>query len=118
MVMMMEVEMQSETNKGINAMTIQPARSRILNRPKDGTIAPIVLERRAAARAFQIADDAWGDLLALRFGDKARDARYDKRGKGSPGDALRSLHDARMNAMEAWEKLVALPDVDHLVTLG
>jgi len=60
--------------------------------------------RRGAFGAFSAADDAWGAELRRVFGRAACDARYDSRGKGAGGSALRRLHDARMEAMREWDR--------------
>jgi hypothetical protein len=51
---------------------------------------------------FQQADDAWSAELKAVFGKHAGQARYEPRGKGAEGSALRTLHDAREMARAAW----------------
>ena len=53
---------------------------------------------------FQAADDAWGAELRRVFGKDAGQARYEPRGKGADGSALRRLHDARDAARLAWHQ--------------
>ncbi len=52
--------------------------------------------------AFQAADDAWSAELKKTFGKDAGQARYEPRGKGADGSALRRLHEAREAARVAW----------------
>ncbi len=63
----------------------------------------------AAQKAFQVADDAWGDELRRSFGKNAGDVRYTARGKGEEGSTLRRLHDAREVARTAWENATRKP---------
>ena len=60
-----------------------------------------------AYRAFATADEDWHRELARQFGRHAGDARYEPRGKGEPGTALRTAFDARMAAFYAYEKAKA-----------
>jgi hypothetical protein len=58
--------------------------------------------RESARKAFQAADDAWGDELRRLFGKRAGDVRYTVQGKGEAGSTLRGLHDAQVAAAAAW----------------
>lgn len=51
---------------------------------------------------FQAADDVWSIELQLTFGKEAGQARYEARGRGEEGSALRAAHDAREAARNAW----------------
>ena len=51
---------------------------------------------------FQEADDAWSAELRRVFGKDSGQARYEPRGKGTDGSALRRLHDAREAARSLW----------------
>ena len=53
-------------------------------------------------KTFQTADDAWSAELHRIFGKNAGQARYEPRGKGAEGSALRTLHDMRNAARVAW----------------
>lgn len=55
------------------------------------------------ALALQEADDVWQAELENEFGDDACDARYDERGHGIEGTALRRAYEAREAARIAWE---------------
>lgn len=60
-------------------------------------------DRLNAAQALQLADDEWQRQLEATFGRHAWDARYDERGRGEPGTALRRSYDDREAARAAWE---------------
>jgi hypothetical protein len=59
----------------------------------------------AAHKAYAEAEKLWEEALEARFGKNAGDARYDHRGKGEEGSALRRLYDAYMAANRAWHAL-------------
>lgn len=46
-------------------------------------------------KAFWRADEAWAKELKAVFGDDAVIARYNEKGQGLPGTALRALYNAR-----------------------
>lgn len=77
-------------------------------RPRDqglsmGNYTPILPEdNKAAAAAFQAAEDAWQAELEEAFPD-AHEARYLPRGKGKDGTPLRAAYEAREAARVAWE---------------
>lgn len=56
----------------------------------------------AELQPFQAADDAWSAELRRAFGRNAGQARYERRGRGDDGTALRRTHDAREAARAAW----------------
>lgn len=60
-------------------------------------------DRMAAATAFNDAELVWHNLLVDTFGKAAGDARYDGRGRGEEGSALRQAYEARDAARQAWE---------------
>ncbi len=51
--------------------------------------------------AFAAAEDAWQTMLDLHFGNDARHARYDHRGRGDEGSTLRAVYEARRDAFLA-----------------
>lgn len=53
-------------------------------------------------RAWVAADDAWSRELTAAFGSSAGDVRYSGRGRGLPGSALRTTHDAFVAAGDAY----------------
>lgn len=55
-------------------------------------------------KVFEAADKAWSEELTRVFGKDACNARYQHRGKGESGSVLRTLHEARERAREAWER--------------
>src|SRR5688572_18000781 len=57
----------------------------------------------AAQKAAQDADDAWSTEGRRIFRSGWGDARYTVEGMGPPGSRLRELHDAYVEAREAWE---------------
>ena len=56
-----------------------------------------------AAATFQHADNEWQKELVRQFRRDACNARYENRGKGEIGSALRQMHDAREFARQEWE---------------
>lgn len=56
-----------------------------------------------AATAFNDADLNWHHALVDAFGNDAGQARYEPRGKGEEGTALRAAYEAREAARTAWE---------------
>ena len=50
--------------------------------------------------AAKAADEAWSAELVRVYGQDAGDVRYTARGYATP--ELKRLHDARMDACEAW----------------
>lgn len=56
----------------------------------------------AELKPFQVADDTWSASLRAVFGKDAGQARYEPRGRGQPGSALRRAYQAREAARVAW----------------
>lgn len=52
--------------------------------------------------AFQLADDNWSAELVKVFGKDSGQARYEPRGKGEEGSALRVAYEAREHARAVW----------------
>lgn len=52
--------------------------------------------------AFEDTDAFWQRALELEFGNDATPARYEPRGRGADGSALRQAHDARERARATW----------------
>ncbi len=52
--------------------------------------------------AYFVAENHWEAALMARFGDDARDARYEARGKGVAGDALSLAYAAKIAAQRAY----------------
>ncbi|MGH6718762.1 MAG: hypothetical protein ACREER_05540, partial [Alphaproteobacteria bacterium] len=61
-----------------------------------------------AMAEFQAADDAWSAELGRQFGRESGDVRYQSRGKGDVGSALRALYDAFHAKRRVWESLRAI----------
>jgi transposase len=77
--------------------------------PQKGKV-PLMVNRAVMALVyFQSADADWTRELVAAFGKEAGQARYEARGKGAEGTALRLTHDARELARLAWdmEKAIA-----------
>jgi hypothetical protein len=53
-------------------------------------------------KAFQAADDVWGEELRRIFGKNSGDARYSEKGKGQPGSKLWELHQERERCRAMW----------------
>lgn len=60
---------------------------------------------KSALQTYSKAEALWDAALEAKYGDDAGDARYDERGKGEEGSALRKLYDAYMAANNAWHAL-------------
>jgi len=53
-------------------------------------------------KPYQDADDAWSAELKRVFGKDAGQARYEPRGQGEDGSALRMAYEARTAARVVW----------------
>jgi len=60
--------------------------------------------RKAAFDAAELAEGLWEDELFRVYGDKAQEARYDrKRNAATP--KLKTYNEARYGALQAWHML-------------
>ena len=64
--------------------------------------------RRVAYETACLADNMWSDELTRLYGNKAGDARYDKRGFATP--TLAALRDIKRQADKTWHAISALDD--------
>lgn len=63
------------------------------------------MNRLEATQAFNNADEVWSAELVRQFGKRsACNARYQPRGRGKPGSALRAKYEAREEARKAFCK--------------
>jgi len=66
--------------------------------------------------AMFIAERAWEKQLSAKFGDDASQARYEKRGEGQEGDALRLAYIARDKALRHYFAAVDELRLDAMAT--
>lgn len=70
----------------------------------------MALTKKEAYEAAIAADKAWSVELIRAFGKRdAGNARYEKRGRGEEGSALRATHDAWVSSMNTARALGVVP---------
>ena len=67
-------------------------------------------KQHRAYREFYAADRAWAAELEREFGGDAGTARYQSRGQGSPGSALRAAAEEYTRAGAAWREANGIGD--------
>lgn len=69
------------------------------------TRTPVPVAIVEAYDRFRDAEIAWADMLEKQFGADARIARYQSRGRGEEGTALRAAWTKREDARVAFEAI-------------
>lgn len=66
----------------------------------------MVKSKREVIADFEKADAEWTRHLRLSFAADSRNARYEKRGRGTEGSDLRKAYDAREAARQTYAAVV------------